>query len=119
MIIIDIIKRIHHKTKRKCRRYHEIIINDDQKRSNCEYIIVGVQFNDGENRFFFKYHGHSNCIHPYISKLLLIKLGFHTLFFVVAIIIIITFFLIIIFNNHIILGRFSKLFRCNVNSNRN
>lgn len=34
MIIIDIIKRIHHKTKRKCRRYHEIIINDDQKRSN-------------------------------------------------------------------------------------
>jgi len=32
MIIIDIIKRIHHKTKRKCRRYHEIIINnDDQK----------------------------------------------------------------------------------------
>jgi hypothetical protein len=34
MIIIDIIKRIHHKTKRKCRRYHEIIMNDDQKRSN-------------------------------------------------------------------------------------
>lgn len=49
MIIIDIIKRIHHKTKRKCRRYHEIIINDDQKRSNWEYIIVGVQFNDGDN----------------------------------------------------------------------
>ena len=46
MIIIDIIKRIHHKTKRKCRRYHEIIMNDDQKEV-IRITVVGKQYNDG------------------------------------------------------------------------
>jgi len=44
MIIIDIIKRIHHKTKRKCRRYHEIIINDDQKEVIKDIGFDGKQF---------------------------------------------------------------------------
>jgi len=51
MIIIDIIKRIHHKTKRKCRRYHEIIINnDDQKEVIRIYnSFLVYNFNDGGN----------------------------------------------------------------------
>jgi len=48
MIIIDIIKRIHHKTKRKCRRYHEIIMNDDQKKEVIRITdVVGKQYNVG------------------------------------------------------------------------
>ena len=41
MIIIDIIKRIHHKTKRKCRRYHEIIMDDDQKEVIRSTVVGG------------------------------------------------------------------------------
>lgn len=54
MIIIDIIKRIHHKTKRKCRRYHEIIINDDQKEviENIELLVYNLMMAiTSENRF--------------------------------------------------------------------
>jgi len=73
MIIIDIIKRIHHKTKRKCRRYHEIIINnDDQKEVIRIYnSFLVYNFNDGGNFRELESSSntteHLNCIHLFIT----------------------------------------------------
>jgi hypothetical protein len=74
MIIIDIIKRIHHKTKRKCRRYHEIIINDDQKEV-IKNIMVGVQFNGGDFRIDFLQIPRTFQLHP-IYMLITFYVGF-------------------------------------------